>query len=324
MTGPSAAAATRIRVVRAGRGEDLALPDLAAALGDRRSRIWVDLIEPTDDHLAEVAAVLGLHPLVAETIAEQAQRARLQLIDDHAQIVLFAVEYSGEVHAIEVDFVLAERFLLTVHGPNWDPARAPLLRGGPDAVLARGPDYLFYTIGDWIVDGYFPVLDQLGDEIDVLQDDAVERASPWTLQRLFALKRELIGLRRAVSPAREIFNQLTNREIPLIAADHVVYLRDVYDHLLRVTDELDNYRELVSGTLEVYLSTINNNLSVIMKRLTGVTVLLAGVGAIAGIFGMSEAGAAFGAGEAGFWAVAIATVVIAAVAAGILRRIDWI
>ena len=89
---------------------------------------------------------------------------------------------------------------------------------------------------------------------------------------------------------REIFNQLTNRDLALIDDDEVVYFRDVYDHLIRLTDELDNYRELVSGTLDVYLSTVNNNLSLIMKRLTGVTVVLAGIGAIAGIFGMSEAG----------------------------------
>jgi magnesium transporter len=139
------------------------------------------------------------------------------------------------------------------------------------------------------------------------------------------LKRELIALRRATTPAREILNQLTNRELGLIQAQHVIYFRDIYDHLIRVTDELDTYRELVAGTLEIYLSQVNNELSNIMKRLTGVTVILAGIGAVAGIFGMSEAGAAFAGGEAGgFWMVAGGTVIAAAVVAVILRRIDWI
>jgi magnesium transporter len=191
--------------------------------------------------------------------------------------------------------------------------------------VARGPDYLLYALCDWIVDAYFPVLDRLADEIDQLQDDVVEKTSPSALQRVFVLKRELISLRRATSPAREIFNQLTNREAGVIAPDHIVYFRDVYDHLLRVTDELDNYRELVQGTLDVYLSTVNNNLSLIMKRLTGVTVLLAGIGAVAGIFGMSEAGAAFAGREAsGFWLVALGTVMLAVAAALFLRKIDWI
>lgn len=240
-------------------------------------------------------------------------------------IVLFSLHYAGEAAATEIDIVLGKRFLLTAHGGGWDPLEAPLLRGGAEPLLAHGPDKLLYALSDSIVDGYFPVLDKLADEIDQLQDDVVERASQWTLQKLFVLKRELIHIRRATSPAREIFNQLTNRDLDLIRRDHVIYFRDVYDHLIRVTDELDNYRELVSGTLDVYLSTVNNNLSLIMKRLTGVTVILAGIGAAAGIFGMSEAGAAFrGAESAGFWIVTAFTVAVAVVAAIILRRIDWI
>jgi len=166
---------------------------------------------------------------------------------------------------------------------------------------------------------------KIGDDIDGLQDRVMEKASDFTLQRLFALKRELIGLRRATSPAREIFNQLTNREVGSIDPKHIVYFRDVYDHLIRVTDELDNYRDLVSGTLDIYVSIVNNDLSRIMKRLTGVTVILAGIGAVAGIFGMSEAGSAFAGAEArGFWLVTLGVVVLAVGAAALLRRFDWI
>ena len=153
----------------------------------------------------------------------------------------------------------------------------------------------------------------------------VRKATPEVLEKLFLLKRELIEVRRAVSPVREVFNQLTNRDIGLIDEEELVYYRDIYDHIIRLTDELDNYRELASATLDVYLSTINNNLSIIMKRLTGVTVILAGIGAVAGIFGMSEAGTALGGAEApGFWLVTVITIGIAASAALVLRRIDWI
>ena len=139
------------------------------------------------------------------------------------------------------------------------------------------------------------------------------------------MKRQLIEVRRSISPVREIFNQLTNRDTPLIDENEIVYFRDIYDHVIRLTDELDNYRELASATLDVYLTTINNNLSVIMKRLTGVTVIVAGVGAIAGIFGMSEAGLALSGEEAaGFWAITALTIALAAVAAVFLRWIDWI
>jgi len=314
----------RIRSISGAVGRDVALTDLGSILTDRSARTWIDLTEPGPEQIAEVGRILGLHPLIAQNIGEPAQRARIEQMDDHARIVLFAIRFEETIRADEIDFVLADRYLLTVHGSAWNPGAAPHLSVGLDPVLARGADYLFYTFGDWIVDGYFPVLDRLGDEIDQLQDEAAETAQSSTLQRLFELKRELLTMRRATSPAREVFNQLTDRVSALVGPDHIVYLRDVYDHLLRVTDELDSYRDLVSGALEVYLSTINNNLSVIMKRLTGVTVILAGIGAIAGIFGMSEAGHVLAGGETGFWVVALGTLLAAGVAAVVLRRADWI
>jgi magnesium transporter len=303
--------------------EDVA--DLPALVADPSVRLWVDCVEAPPDVITSVAKTLGLHPLVAEDIIERNQRAKIETFDEIVHLVMFALRYQGEVESCEIDIVLGPRFLLTAHDRTWDPASHVPLRLGLEGVLGRGTDYLLYALADSIVDGYFPVLDRLADEIDQLQDDVMESASDWTLQRLFTLKRELLEIRRATSPAREIFNQLTNREIGAISASHILYFRDVYDHLIRVTDELDNYRELVSGTLDIYLTIVNNNLSVIMKRLTGVTVILAGIGAVAGIFGMSEAGAAFSGGEsAGFWIVTLAAVAVAAVAAVILRRIDWI
>ena len=285
----------------------------------------MDVSAPSHEEVAVVADLLQLHPLIVEDIAERNQRAKFEEIDGTIHLVMFWITYAGEVTEIEVDLVLGARTLLTVHDPGWDPFTLAQVRTGVGHLLERGVDYLLYAISDGIVDAYFPVLDAIGDEIDLLEDDVVRKATPWTLERLFAIKRELVGLRRAMSPAREILNQLTNRDLALVAPEHVIYFRDVYDHLIRVTDELDNDRELVSGTLDVYLSTINNNLSVIMKRLTGVTVILAGVGGAAGIFGMSEAGTAIANGEAGgFWLVTAVIVVIAALTAVLLRRIDWI
>ncbi len=301
------------------------LDQLERAIRDPRLRLWIDAADLDAAALQRLSRILGIHPLVTEDIQEQNQRAKAERLDGMLHMVLFALVYEGEVVESEVDFVLTERYLLTVHQADWDPMRAPQLRGDAIPLLATGPDYLLYAIADWLVDGYFPVLDRLTDEIDELQDDVIERNSSWNLRRLFVLKRELIGMRRATAPTREIFNQLTNRELGLVHPSHVIYFRDVYDHLIRVTDELDTYRELVSGTLDIYLTTVNNNLSIIMKRLTGVTVILAGVGAIAGIFGASEAGAAFaGAAAPGFWIMTALTVGFAIGTAVLLRRINWI
>ena len=322
-------AALPVRIVcwsPAGSAETDDVAGLGAMVADPAARVWVDLVDPREDVVRSVSRDLRLHPLIAEDIAERNQRAKIETYDgDVVHVVLFDLDYRGEVQPAEIDFVIGARFLVSVHGPDCDLAERAALRDGAGPVLAKGPDFLFYTIADRIVDGYFPVLDRLADEIDELQDRVLDAPSEWTLQRLFVLKRELLAIRRATSPAREVLNQLTNRDLAVIAPEHVVYLRDVYDHLIRVTDELDNYRDLVSGTLEIYLSTVNNNLSRIMKRLTGVTVILAGIGAVAGIFGMSEAALAVANGEAtGFWIITGLILLAAAVAAVVLRRNDWI
>ena len=323
---PSDGPDIRILIWRpAGMTETADVGSLRAALDDPNARIWVDCIDPAAEIVRPIAEALGLHPLIAEDIVERNQRAKVETFDDVVHIVLFALTYLGEVATSEVDMVVGPRFLVSVHGPECDLRGMGPLRAGVEPVLTRGTDFLLYVLADHIVDGYFPVLDRLADEIDDLQDQVLQSATDWTLERLFVLKRELIAIRRATSPAREIFNQLTNREIAAVHESHVVYFRDVYDHLIRVTDELDNYRELVGGTLDIYLSTINNNLSRIMKRLTGVTVLLAGVGAVGGIFGMSQATPAVAGQEGlGFWLVTVATLVAAAVLGVVLRRIDWI
>jgi magnesium transporter len=325
---PERADGPPIRIVVHGSSGITESTDIAALStlhADAKSCLWVDLIDPDPELVRAVGKELGLHPLIAENIAEANQRAKIETFGEVVHIVLFSLRFAGKAEAYEIDFVLGERFLLSVHGRESDLAAAAKLRVDAVKVLDRGADYLLYALADHVVDGYFPVLDELAEEIDELQDKVVATADETTLQRLFELKRELIAIRRATSPAREIFNQLTNREGVSIDEAHVVYFRDVYDHLIRVTDELDNYRELVAGTLDIYLTIVNNNLSVIMKRLTGVTVIVAGIGAIAGIFGMSEAGTAFaGAEAAGFWIVTAFTLAVAVVAAIILRRIDWI
>jgi magnesium transporter len=249
------------------------------------------------------------------------------MTDGVVHIVLFSLEYAERVVTTEIDVVLGVGFLLTAHDRTWDPRESHHLRGGAgvEAILSHGPDHLLWAICDSIVDNYFPCADLLGDAIDEVQDAVVRLANPEALDRLFSLKRELIDVRRSVGPVREIFNQLTNREMQLIDADEVIYFRDVYDHIIRLSDELDNYRELAAATLDVYLTQVNNNLSVIMKRLTGVTVVVAGIGAVAGIFGMSEAGPALAGGELpGFWIVTALTFLGGAASALMLRRIGWI
>ncbi len=289
------------------------------------SDVWVDLSGASREQVVQAGKILEIHPLIVEDVLEGNQRAKIETTDGVVHIVLFHLTYEDEAVASELDIVLGPGYLLTAHDGSWEPSASPHLRSGVEPILKHGPDHLLWALADDIVDGYFPFADQLGFAIDEVQDAVVRKTSTETLEKLFRLKQELIVVRRSISPVREVFNQLTSRDIELINDDELPYFRDIYDHVIRLTDELDNYRELASATLDVYLTTVNNNLSVIMKRLTGVTVILAGIGAVAGIFGMSEAGAALGGSEAGgFWMITALVVAIATLAAVILRKVDWI
>ncbi len=333
-TVPGAPEEIRVAAVRNGKLQEWQGKEAIAALepggpADPKTPgtvAWIDLTAPAPAFVARIAATLGLHHLIAEDIVEGNQRAKVETTDGLVHVVLFVLDYEGR-HAVtrEVDLVLGEGFLLSAHPVEWDPRSGGHTRGGLESVMGAGPDHMLWAVFDKIVDSYFPFADRLEEVVDRLQNQVVDRPDRRTLDELFALKRDLIAVRRAVSPVREILNEITNRDLALIDNAEVIYFRDIYDHIIRLTDELDTDRELVAATVEIYLSTINNNLSTIMKRLTGVTVIVAGVGAIAGIFGMSEAGLAFSGGEAaGFWTITAVIVGITVLAAAILRRIDWI
>ena len=328
-TGPSIRVAALVGgKIREWTGEDAVTALVRRGPADPKARgatVWIDLTEPDAAFVARVAGTLGLHPLVAEDIVEGNQRGKIEVTDGLIHVVLFVLGASTDHVAQEVDIVLGDGFVLSSHPAEWDPHAGAHAKAGLEPLLRAGPDHLLWALFDQIVDGYFPFADRLEEIVDRLQNAVVDRPSRATLEELFALKRQLIAVRRAVSPVREILNQLTNRELRLIDPEEIIYFRDIYDHVIRLTDELDTDRELVAATVEIYLSTINNNLSTIMKRLTGVTVILAGAGALAGVFGMSEAGLAFSGGEAGgFWAVTGLVVALTAFAAVVLRRIDWI
>lgn len=333
-TVPGAPEEIRVAAVRDGKLREWTGEEAIAALdaggpADPKTPgtvVWIDLTAPAPAFVARIAASLGLHPLIAEDIVEGNQRAKVETTDGLVHVVLFVLEYEGrESVAHEIDLVLGEGFLLSAHPVEWDPRSDGHTRGGLESVMRAGPDHMLWAVFDKIVDSYFPFADRLEEVVDRLQNQVVDKPDRRTLDELFSLKRDLIAVRRAVSPVREILNEITNRDLALIDNAEIIYFRDIYDHIIRLTDELDTDRELVAATVEIYLSTINNNLSTIMKRLTGVTVILAGVGAIAGVFGMSEAGLAFSGGEAaGFWTITTVIVAITVFAAAILRRIDWI
>jgi magnesium transporter len=305
---------------------DVTLAQLPRALAAPKGAVWIDLVDPSRAELEKLAEILNLHHLIVEDILERNERAKIVVSDEDVHIVMFSLALvHRHLEESEIDFVLGRHFLLSAHLADWDPQRSHELRGGLGPILAKGADFALWAIVDDLVDAYFPLFDQVDEEIDGLEDLILGRTNDSTVKRIFDLKRDLLTIRRVTSPQREVFNQLTNRELAFVKPEHIVYFRDVYDHLIRLTDELDSFRDRLTGALDAYLSVVNNNLAEIAKRLTAVTVILATIGAIGGIFGMSEAGPALAGLEmAGFWVITVASVALGAVLIVYLRRIGWL
>jgi magnesium transporter len=305
---------------------DVSIEELPKALAAPDGAVWIDLVDPSREELEQLADVLHLHHLIVEDILERNERAKIEVSDEDVHLVMFSLAIADRhLEESEIDFVLGRRFLLSAHLSDWDPQHSHELRGGLGPILAKGPDFVLWALVDDLVDSYFPLFDKVDEEIDALEDLILGRTDRSTVERIFDLKRDLLTIRRVTSPQREVFNQLTNRELTFVQAEHIVYFRDVYDHLIRLTDELDSFRDRLTGALDAYLSVVNNNLAEIAKRLTAVTVILATIGAIGGIFGMSEAGPAFAGQElVGFWIITVGSVVFGAAMIVYLRRIGWL
>jgi magnesium transporter len=280
-----------VRCARPGAAaEDISLDAVPGLLGGGDATLWLDADSPTDAELKFLEKELKLHHLTLEDIVKQNQRPKIEAFEGYIYLAIHALvrKNDWEVEPVEVDLVLGRNWVLMArYGAVPGLTDDPQFRERRDQALARGADFLLYTVVDVIVDGYFPLIDQMEEEIDVLEDRLLEKTDLQDMNRLLTFKRSLVHVRRAVGPQREVFNQLTRHEFPFVRPENTVYFRDVYDHLIRISEELDSLRDILSGALEVHLSSISNQLNVTMKRLTAWGTIFVAVTAVAGIYGMN-------------------------------------
>jgi magnesium transporter len=270
--------------------------DLQRLVDDPGELVWLDIVEPVDKDFAFLERHLGVHPLAMEDLLKRRQRTKLDTYSDQYVLVSYEVlptapettaEATGQRLA-EVHMFTGRSHLVTVHwhrSPALEATMERLSRSGSQ--LGAGVGALLYEVLDTIVDGYFPVIDRLSEQVDSLQDRVLEQSDPHALRELLACKRQLLDLRRAVGPLRDVANALLRREIPLIEPAAMPYLQDLYDHLIRVLDAIDLYRDMLAATLDAQMSVTANQLNAVMKRLTAFTVVLMVPTLIAGIYGMN-------------------------------------
>jgi len=232
------------------------------------------------------------HPLVMEDILNTDQRPKMEDYKDYLYIVLKMLhnEKSPEVIAEQISLILGKNFVISfqegIKGDVFNPVRERI-RSGKGRIRRMGADYLAYALIDAVVDNYFVILEKMGEEIEYLEEELVKNPTTQTLHKIHRLKREMIFLRKAVWPLREVISALERGESTLIGDAIKIYLRDVYDHTIQVIDTIETSRDMLSGMLDIYLSSISNRLNEIMKFLTIVGTIFIPLTFIAGVYGMN-------------------------------------
>ena len=291
-----------------GHFQELANPEqISNLLADESHLLWLDLTNPSAEEMRLIAEEFSLHPLAVEDATKHQQRPKIEEYDNSYFMVVFAIEVQQRDEASaqgnqliatsnfkihEIDLFIGKRFLITVHQEPLPYLEEMLDRWRHNShAIDEGIGVLLYTLLDGIVDGYFPVLDEIIERVEELEENlftnVVHQGKRYDMRSLFQVKRDLLQLRRVIAPERDTLLILARQEVPLFDRAVTVYFQDVYDHVMRVTDAIDVYQDLLTNALESYLSLVSNNLNQVMKTLTSFTVILAVPTVIAGIYGMN-------------------------------------
>ncbi|MBD2341920.1 magnesium/cobalt transporter CorA [Calothrix sp. FACHB-156] len=274
--------------------QEITSPEECIPFLDAQSVSWVDVRGLGNiDILQRVGQVFDLHPLVLEDVVNMAERPKTEDYED--QLLIIARMVVPKVNAFgfyseQVSLVLGKTYLLTVQEePEHDcfDAVRSRIEKSKGIIRKSGADYLTYALLDAIIDGFFPVLERYGEQIEDLENEVITKPTQKTLQKIYKIKRELLQLRRAIWPQRDVISSLMRDSGENISDEVQIYLRDCYDHAVQVIDMVETYRELTSGLMDVYLSAVSNKMNEIMKILTVVSSIFIPLTFVAGIYGMN-------------------------------------
>jgi len=253
-------------------------------------RVWIDVVGlGSETTLRTLANMFHLHPLVIEDVVNVYQRAKVEEFDDGLFVVARMVEGQDPTVTEQLSWYLKGNVLISFQerpGDCWDPLRQRL-RQRRGKVAINDLDYLLYSMLDAIVDSYFPVLEQLVEQVDQLEADITEQVSTEQMSRIHELRGQLLSLRRSIRPHREMINELVRDSIPQIHPETRVHLRDCYDHVIQVVDTVDTYREVTSDLRDFYLSSVSNSMNEVMKLLTIISTIFIPLSFVAGVYGMN-------------------------------------
>lgn len=254
---------------------------------------WINIEGVHDSEIfSKIGSHFCVHSLILEDIMTTQQRPKMEDMGDYIYVVVRMMSYEGkknEVISEQVSLIIGSNFVISFQesgGDVFDSIR-DRIRTGKGRVRKMGPDYLAYSLLDSIVDNYFLILEKLGEKVEIVEEELVSDPGRKTLQEIHVLKREMIFLRKSVWPLREVVSGLERAESGLIKESTGIFLRDVYDHTIQVIDTVETYRDMLSGMLDMYLSSVSNRMNEVMKVLTIIATIFIPLTFIAGVYGMN-------------------------------------
>jgi magnesium transporter len=271
--------------------ENIPTADISEYCSGKTHVVWVDVADPSSEDFEKLAEEFNFHPLSIEDTRHAHQRPKVEEYPGYYFIVLYEAELVGEEDNLELrelNIFLGANYVVTVHSRPLRAIKtgARLWREWTDR-SEFGSGLLAYLLIDAIVDDYLPLLDILSERMDEIEDQIFGDFQPTTLQVIFRIKKQLLVLRRSITPLRDVLNTLLRREQPIFPHEVHLYFQDIYDHAIRVADTIDTLRDMLGTTMDAYLSVTNNRMNMVMKRLTSVATILMSVTLIAGIYGMN-------------------------------------
>jgi magnesium transporter len=308
--------------------KDFPAAELSDYCEQENTVVWADVSDPTGEDFLELAEEFKFHPLSIEDCRNAHQRPKIEEYPGYYFIVLYESELVGpddDLELRELNIFLGKNYLVTVHSrPIRAIETAKRLWGEWTDRADHGAGLLAYLLMDAVVDDYMPLLDVLSDHLDDLEDDIFGDFQPDAIQEIFRIKKQLLFLRRSITPLRDVFNTMLRREQPIFARETHVYFQDVFDHVIRVADSIDSLRDMLGSTMDAYLSVSGNRMNVVMKRLTSISTILMSVTLVAGIYGMNFALMPELQWRFGYVYALASMVVIGLVLYFFLRKVKWL
>ena len=292
--------------------------------------LWVDLVQPTPEEGQQLLAdTFHFHPLSVEDALSEIHHPKVEPYDRYLYVILHGIDFQGSEHEFstrDVDFFLGDNYLVTVHdGRSRSIEKVKGLCEQHVHILEEGPVALMHRIMDSMIDNYAPEMTELEEQMDELEEEAILGAGDNLVRPILALKRDLSALRRVVIPQRDVVGRLARREFPQISNEMAYRFRDVYDHLVRYSDEATLFQDRVTGILEGYLSAISNRLNQVMKVLTVMSTIFLPLTVLTGMWGMNVPLPMMpGSERAQFWWITGIMAFISAAMLVLFRRKRWI